>query len=211
VTCIVLIRHGQTHFNERNRVRGQLDPELSEEGLRHAQLTGEYVASRWPVAAVYTSPLRRAGQTAEAVARAQGLLPTPIQALLDLNFGEWQGISFDEARERFPALHRAWRDAPHTVRFPGGESLADVRARITVGVDEIVSRHAEDTVAMVGHTVVNRVLLCAVLGLGDDGFWRLGQDTCAVNVISVANDGKKTLVLLNDTSHLYRACCSAIA
>ena len=203
MTRIELIRHGQTSLNQQDRVRGQLDPDLDEVGLRHAQLTADYVAARWPVAAVYTSPLRRAFQTAEAVARAQGLCPTPLSALLDLNFGNWQGLSFGEARDRFPALHQAWREAPHTVRFPGGESLDDIRSRVTAGVDEVVSRHAEDAVAMTGHTVVNRVLLCAVLGLGNDYFWRLGQDTCAVNVFSVAENGTKTLVLLNDTSHLH--------
>ncbi len=203
MTRIVLIRHGQTILNREDRIRGQLDPELDETGLAQAQLTAQYLSARWPVTAVYSSPLRRAMQTAQAVSCAQDLQARPFDAMLDLNFGDWQGLSFPEAQARYPDLHKAWQEAPQTVRFPGGESLEDVRVRVTSGVDQIWSRHRGQNVAMVGHTVVNRVLLCAVLGLGNDSFWRIGQEPCAVNVFSIGDDGLKTLILLNDTSHLH--------
>ena len=203
MTQIVLIRHGRTALNREDRIRGQLDPPLDKRGLRDAERTARYVASCWPIVAVYASPLRRAIQTADAVARAQGLRSESFPPLLDLNFGDWQGLSFAEARERYPVLHRAWHKSPQTVQFPGGESLDDVRSRVTAGLDELVARHPAVTVAMIGHTVVNRVLLCAVLGLGNDRFWRIGQETCAVNVFTVADEGTKTLTLLNDTSHLH--------
>ncbi len=200
-TRIVLIRHGQTMWNREARFRGQADIELDAFGLRQAAATGRYVASRWPVAAVYASPLRRAMQTAEAVARAQGLEARPLAGLLDIHFGEWQGLSGEEVAQRYPDLYRAWWEAPHTVRIPGGESLDDVRRRVVAALEEIVTRHRGEAVALVSHTCTNRVLLCAVLGLGNEGFWRLGQDTCAVNVFD-AEDGVYTVLLLNDTSHL---------
>jgi broad specificity phosphatase PhoE len=202
MTRIVLIRHGQTVWNRENRFRGQVDVELDEFGRRQAEATGRYVATRWPVVAVYTSPLQRTMQTAEAVASAQGLTAQPLQGLLDINFGAWQGERADEIAQTYPDLLRAWREAPHTVRFPGGEELADVRSRVVAGLDEVVARHKGQVIALVSHTVVNRVLLCAVLGWGNDRFWRLGQETCAVNVFDVEEDGDFTIVLINDSCHL---------
>ena len=202
MTRIVLVRHGQTAWNREVRFRGQADVELDEFGLQQAQATGRYLAARWPVVAVYASPLRRATQTAEAIARAHGLTAHPLEGLLDINFGEWQGLSPDEVAQRYPALYRAWWEAPHTVRFPGGERLDDVRSRVVAALDEVIARHPEQAVALVSHTVANRVLLCAVLGWGNDRFWRLRQETCAVNVFDVEDGGTFTIVLLNDTCHL---------
>ncbi len=203
-THILLIRHGQTVWNAEARFRGQADVPLDETGLWQAQATAEYVAARWPLQAVYASPMGRALQTADAIAAAQGLEAQPLDGLLDLNFGEWQGMSLSDVKARWPDLCRAWFEAPHTVHFPGGEGLDEVRQRSATALREVAARHAGETVAMVGHTVVNRVLLCAVLGLGNDRFWYLGQDTCAVNLIEW--DGKRYLLrLVNDTSHLWRA------
>ncbi len=202
MTRIVLVRHGQTAWNRDVRFRGRADVELDEFGLKQAEVTGRYLSARWPVVAVYASPMLRAMQTAEAIARARRLDAHPFQGLLDIDFGEWQGLSLDEVAQRYPVLYQAWWEAPHTVHFPGGERLDDVRNRVVAGLDEVVARHPEQTVALVSHTVVNRVLLCAVLGLGNDHFWRLRQDTCAVNVFDAEDDGTFTIGLLNDTCHL---------
>lgn len=200
-TRIVLIRHGQTIWNRENRFRGQLDPELDEVGVRQAETTARYVAARWPVAAVYCSPLSRAHRTAQAVAQAQGLIAQPFEGLLDIHFGEMQGLGPREAYERNPDLLKEWMESPHTVSFPGGESLSDVQRRVSTGVVELVARHTGQTLALVSHTVVNRVLACAVMGWSNAYFWRLEQDTCAVNIIDVKEDGTTVLVLWNDTSH----------
>ncbi len=202
MTRIVLVRHGQTVWNREARFRGRADVELDEFGLQQAQATGRYLAARWPVVATYASPMRRARQTAEPIARAQGLGTHPLEGLMDIDFGELQGISVDEVKQRYPALYQAWLEVPHTVHFPGGEGLDDVRKRVLGGLDEVVARHAGQAVALVSHTVVNRVLLCAVLGLGNEHFWRLRQGTCAVNVFDVKEDGTFIISLLNDTCHL---------
>ncbi|MBU0703273.1 MAG: histidine phosphatase family protein [Chloroflexi bacterium] len=175
MTRILLVRHGQTIWNKEVRFRGQADVELDEFGLRQAEATGRYVAARWPVAAVYASRMGRAMQTAAPIARHHGLTVQPLAGLLDLNFGEWQGLAPVEVVQRHPDLYRAWLEAPHTVCFPGGESLGLVRERVLAGLDEVLTRHPGQTIALVSHAVVNRVLLCAVLGLGNEHFWRLQQ------------------------------------
>lgn len=207
-TRVVLIRHGQTAWNREVRFRGRADLPLDDFGWKQAEATGRYLRARWPVDVVYASPMQRAMQTAQAIAtmaamaEAHGLNAQSFDGLLDIDFGEWQGRTPDEVEEDYPKLLKAWFEAPHTVRVPGGESLDHVRDRVVSGLDRVIERHPGQTVAMVGHTVVNRVLLCAVLGLGNDRFWRLQQETCAVNVFDAECDGTFTIVELNDTCHL---------
>lgn len=205
-TQILLIRHGQTRWNQEARFRGQTDIPLDEAGLAQARATAEYVVARWAPTAVYASPLRRALETAEAIASVGGLSVEPLDGLMDIHFGALQGMTFAEARERYPDLMQTWAKTPQAVQFPDGESLNDVLLRGSATLREVSSRHPGETVALVAHTVVNQVLLCAVLDLGLDHFWSIRQDTCAVNLIEWNTEWKRyRLALMNDTSHLWRA------
>lgn len=203
MTRIILVRHGQTEWNRVERFRGRADVPLNETGLAQAEATGRRVAAEWHPVAVYTSPLSRAVKTAEAIAR-RFALPVQIHpGLADIDYGEWQGLTPDEARARWPDIVEAWYNAPHTAHIPRGETLAGLRARAMAAVGELAARHLdlEGTIVLVGHTVINRIILLGVLGLGNDRFWRLRQDTCAINVFEV-HLGEFTLISLNDTCHL---------
>lgn len=186
------------------RFRGRLDVPLNETGLAQAEATGQRIAGEWHPAAVYASPLSRAVRTAEAITRRLGLTVRVESKLTDIEYGAWQRLTPDEVRQQWPEAHHAWYHAPERAEIPGGETLAQVRERSMTAVRELIARHPDQTVALVSHTVVNRVILLGILGLGNDRFWRLRQDTCAINVFE-AEDGYFTLVSLNDTSHLARA------
>jgi broad specificity phosphatase PhoE len=199
---IILVRHGQTEWNRVERFRGLADVPLNETGLAQAEATGRCIAAEWQPAAVYSSPLSRAVKTAEVIAKPFNL-PVQIHAgLADINYGQWQGLTPDEVKERWPEIHHAWYNAPHIARIPGGETLDELCARGMAAVNELAARHAGQTIVLVGHTVINRAILLGVLGLGNDRFWRLRQDTCAINVFE-ADGGDFTLVSLNDTCHLH--------
>lgn len=201
MTRIVLVRHGQTEWNRVERFRGQADVPLNETGVAQAEATGQRVAAEWQPVAVYASPLSRAVRTAEAIASRLGLPVQPHPALIDINYGQWQGLTPDEVRQRWPEELDAWYNAPRQARIPGGETLDELRERAMAAVRALAARHEGQTIALVAHTVVNRVILLAVLGLENDRFWRLRQDTCAVNVFEVEGD-VFTVALLNDTCHL---------
>lgn len=201
MTRIILVRHGQTEWNRVERYRGRADVPLDETGLAQAAATGRRIAAEWQPAAVYSSPLSRAVKTAEAIAGHFGLPVQVHDGLADIDYGEWQGLTPDEARERWPRVANAWRNAPQVARIPGGETLDDLRDRAMEAVRELAARHAGQTIVLVAHTVVNRVILLAVLGLGNGRFWRLRQDTCAINVFEAEGD-TFVLALLNDTCHL---------
>jgi len=201
MTCIILIRHGQTEWNRIERFRGRADVPLNESGLAQAEATGERVAKTWQPTAIYTSPLSRSVKTAQAIAKHFNL-PAQIHLdLADIDYGEWQGLTPDEARQRWPEQAENWYHHPERARIPGGETLADLRRRAMKTVQELADKHVGETIVLVGHTVINRVILLGVLGLGNKRFWHLRQDTCAINVIEVEK-GDFTLVSLNDICHL---------
>ena len=202
-TRIILVRHGQTEWNRVERFRGRADVPLNATGLAQAEATARRVAAEWQPSAVYSSPLSRAVKTAEAIARRFALSVEVQPGLADIDYGAWQGLPPDEARARWPEIVEAWYAAPQAAQIPGGETLAGLRARALAAVAELAARHAGQTIVLVGHTVVNRIILLGVLGLGNDRFWRLRQDTCAINVFE-ADAGDYTLVSLNDTCHLQR-------
>jgi len=201
MTRLILVRHGETEWNRVERFRGRADVSLNPTGLAQAEATARRIRAGWQVSAVYCSPLSRAAATARAIAALFQLAATPIQDLIDIDYGEWQGKSPEEVRSLWPDLLSAWYEKPHTVRIPGGESLENIRTRSVRAVRQIAARHREGSVVLVAHTVINRVILLEILNLGNDRFWRIRQDTCAINEMEL-DGGAMTLVSMNDTCHL---------
>ena len=200
-TTLLLVRHGQTEWNRVERFRGRYEVPLNPTGLAQAEKAAAHLCAHWQPVAIYASPLGRAMETAGAIAQACHLVVQPCAGLLDIDYGEWQGLTPAEARLRWPELVTAWYAHPETVQIPGGESLARVRQRVTSLLKDVCRRHADQPVVLVGHTVVNRLILLEILGLGNERFWHLHQDPGAINVIE-EKDQDFTLVAMNDTCHL---------
>jgi len=199
---LVLVRHGRTAWNREVRFRGQMDVPLDEVGQDQARAVARAIQRRWPnAAALYASPLSRARQTAAPIGAALGL-PVQIHAgLRDVDYGAWTGLTPDEAAAREPERYNLWVMAPGQVRFPDGETLGDVQARLQQVLDEMAAAHSGERVILVAHVVVNRVLLCTLLGLTLDAFWRLGQENGAINLAHY-QAGDSVVECLNDTAHL---------
>jgi broad specificity phosphatase PhoE len=201
MTRFILVRHGQTTWNREDRFRGRSDIPLNETGAAQAVLTARRIAAQWRPTAICCSPLLRARQTAQAIAEPLGLPVEPHQGLNDINFGLLQGWTVPEATERWPVVVHTWFTAPHLARPPEGERLEEVHTRVMAAVNELATHHPGGTVVLVGHMVLNKVILLGIMGLGLDRFWRIGQDTCAINVFD-AEEGDFTVLSLNDTCHL---------
>lgn len=199
-TTILLVRHGQTEWNRVERFRGQFDVPLNATGLRQASQTAERIARQWHPEAVYTSPLGRAAQTAAAIAAACGLQAAPCPGLIDIHYGLWQGLTPDETREQWPDDLANWYEHPEKAEIPGGESLGQVRERALAALADHCQQHRGQQMVLVSHTVVNRLILLGVLGLGNERFWFLRQEPCAINVIERSAQGD-TLVSMNDFGH----------
>ncbi len=196
---IVLVRHGETEWNVAEVFRGRIDVGLNETGQKQAGLLAGYLGLR-PVVAVHSSPLKRAFQTAAAVAVPHNLAVEVAPGLIDCHFGEWQGQSRQEVSRRYPALFSRWLVSPHRVRPPGGETLGEVRQRAVAVVDAVIARHT-GTVVLVSHRVVHKVLICALLGLDNAHFLNIRLDTCGLTTFT-HEDGRFVLTGHNDTAPL---------
>ena len=197
MTEILIVRHGETEWNRVERFRGRVDVPLNETGIKQAEAVARYLK---PVAVevVLCSPVPRARQTAEIIARAHNLSATPAEGLTDLDFGDWQGKSIDDVRNT--AVFRDWTEHPESVQLPGGESLSSARQRAVAVVTEAVRRY-KGCVVLVTHRVIVKVLVCALLGLDNSHFWDIGIDAAAVSSFT-AERGRYILNKHNDTCHL---------
>jgi broad specificity phosphatase PhoE len=199
---IILVRHGETDWNTEQVFRGRIDVPLNQVGLSQAEAVGHFLKGR-DLDALFSSPLKRAFETARMLAKGRNLEIVAEEGLIDINFGLWQGMSHQKVREDFKDLYSRWISEPHKVIFPEGESLREVSARSQKVLDTIVKNNPGRTVVLVSHRVINKVLLCSVLGLKLSHFWNIRQDTCAVNCFEYKK-GNYYLTLLNDTCHLKR-------
>ena len=200
MTSIYLVRHGQTAWNKEEIFRGRTDVPLNEVGLREAAFAGEYLREV-EIHAIYSSPLARAWETAKRIAQFHNLKVLPLDGVIDISFGKWEGHSLQEIRNTDRELYRQWREEPHQVRLPGGESLEEVRVRSMSALEEMIRLHMGKTLVLVSHRVINKVIICGVLGLDNSHFWQITQDPTAINLIQYKN-GKYILSLMNETCHL---------
>jgi broad specificity phosphatase PhoE len=175
-THIYLVRHGETDWNRRGLLQGTTDIALNQAGRAQARALAERLR---PVRfdAVYTSPLRRARETAEAVVAGRDGVPLfVVPELREFSYGLWQGRGSAPRARCSPGLELRWREDPWRVRFPGGETLAEMQARAHRALDQILGAHPGGTVLVSGHGHLNRVLLIDALGCPRDRFWKIEQE-----------------------------------
>ena len=198
---IILVRHGHVDWLAPERFRGRAELPLSSLGRRQAQAVAGYIAASWKPEAVYTSPLGRCRETAAAIAALLHLEPQPVDGLVDIDYGEWQGLTRQQAKERWPDETELWFRAPHLAAIPGGETLAAVLSRTSAAVQDALRHHPDETVVLVGHDSVNRVLLLFALELPLSCYWNLHQDPCGISELLFDNDSF-VICSINQTQHL---------
>jgi broad specificity phosphatase PhoE len=197
MTLLYLIRHARSTWNAQGRWQGQADPPLDEIGLKQAQALAKHLRGE-PLLAVYSSPLQRARQTAEAVAAEHGL---PVQAddrLKERNVGQWSGLTEAQVREQFPDHFKPdwWLHGP-----PGGESQTDLNARTVAVFAEVVAAHPEGSVAVVSHGgTLNSYLLSTLnVPLGHHVSFRFANASFSRVYV---HDGRVHLASLCEVGHL---------
>jgi alpha-ribazole phosphatase len=176
---LVLVRHAEPSDDSRGRCYGRLDVELSERGREQCTRLAAALAGA-PVAAVVSSPLLRARETAHAIAEPHCLGVAVLDGLRELDFGELEGSTYDEIAASRPELYQQWMTAPAAVRFPGGESFADLEARAADAVRRLRTEHEGRLVVAVTHGGVVRAVVAAALGLPGNRIFRLSVDVASV-------------------------------
>jgi probable phosphoglycerate mutase len=201
---ILLARHAETAWNVEGRHQGQsCDIPLSEIGKAQAMVLGRRLADLEPARAL-ASPLLRARQTAEIVLGDRAAMLRLEPAFMEISHGQWEGRLAAEVRAQDPELQRAWRETPHLVTLPGGESLQDVMNRAWPAfVQACEGLGDQETLLILSHDAVNRVILCRILGLPLSRVWSFRQAPTTLNLLEGPNPESLTVVRLNDAAHLH--------
>lgn len=204
-STLYLVRHGATAANELVPyvLQGSaVDNPLSPTGERQAAAVGQLLAAV-PLAAVYCSRMARAAQTARAIAAPHGIEPTPLDAIQEIDVGRWEGLSWNQIREKHREAHDAFLASPGTAAYLGGESYANVLTRAEPIFTALLRRHVGDRIAVVAHNVVNRAYLSHLLGLDINLAKNVEQTNTCVNVIEYdAAKDRATVVTLNANFHV---------
>ncbi|MBI3592088.1 MAG: histidine phosphatase family protein [Nitrospirae bacterium] len=197
VTTLYLIRHGETEGSETKRYKGSIDIPLSEKGIEQVKKTSGFLihslrdsaSSKQPdndkglLTAVYCSDLNRSLKSAGIIAGPHGLTPLVVPDLRERSFGIWEGMSFTEIKEKYPAEFEAWAGNPLKYSPIEGESTIEVSERVINALDAILSNHNGERIAIVAHGGVNRIILCHIIGIPLENIFRIEQDFAAVNII----------------------------
>lgn len=201
--CLLLIRHGETHWNTAARFQGQRDVPLNGRGQRQAMALARALAGA-SVHTLYASDLRRAWETAAAIASISGLAATPEPRFREMSFGAWEGLTYGDIEQRDPRTLTAWQQDPYQVSPPEGETLAQIVNRVRAAYDALVCQHQGHTVALVAHGGPLQVLLCLALGLPPRAYWQFMIDPGSISELRIYGQGA-ILARLNDTHHLHGA------
>jgi broad specificity phosphatase PhoE len=211
-TWIYLVRHGQTVWNEEGRLCGSSDVPLSDEGLAQARKLAARLKDIG-IAAIYSSPLLRARQTAEAIAAHHRVEVKIEPDLREIDYGDWEGLKVADVLEQFPEIEKLRREEPMKFVAPNGEPMRQFAKRVISAIQRVAASHADETICVIAHQTVNRFILCWILQSPhpaprtphslDFRFWRqLRQDPACVNLLQVREDGLWRVCLVNDTCHL---------
>jgi probable phosphoglycerate mutase len=202
---LVVVRHGVTDWNREGRWQGRLDPRLSDDGHREAQLVAARIVADDDLrpARIVSSTLSRASETAEAIGQGIGLPVEPDPRLMEIGAGEWEGHTHDELEEIDAERYRAWRSAETDVRPPGGEPLDDAIARIRELLAELGRGPGPWPIVLVSHGGIIRILANVLFELPGAWMWSLDVDNSSVSVASRDDPaGAWRLDRWNDTQHL---------
>lgn len=200
-TRLLLLRHGQTELSVGRRYSGRGNAALTELGRQQADAAARYIAQRGGIAAVLSSPLQRCYDTATTVGKALGLDVSVDDDLIETDFGAWEGLTFAEAADRDPELHRRWLRDTSTAP-PGGESFDSVHRRVLRARDRIVDEHGGTTVLVVSHVTPIKMLLRVALDAGPGILYRLHLDLASLSIAEFYSDGASSVRLVNQTGYL---------
>lgn len=202
MTRLLLVRHGETVWNYTSRYQGHTDIELSEKGREQAWLLAKRLKKE-KIKAVYSSDLKRAYETASILASPHNLPVKVTKELREINFGVWEGLTYQEIMEQYKELASEWYQHPGKIRIPGGENFKDLKERAYNKILELAHQNDPGTIIVVAHGGTIRAIICGLLDIELNNAFRIRQDNTALNIIECNHGGYNVLSLLNGISHLH--------
>jgi len=199
-TTVYLTRHGQTKWNSAGRMMGWADEDINELGRAQAERLAVRMG-KMHLDAIYTSPLKRAVTTSAIVGKSHGLEPVPVQGLIEINYGVWEGLPRTEVRKRWPELQQQLHDDPSELAIPGGETFKQLEVRVVGAFNEMVKAEEGREILMVSHQGILKVLVAQLMGISYRDWGKFEIRNASLSTLTI-NNGHIHLITLNDLSHL---------
>ena len=196
---IILARHGQTEWNKAFRFQGRTNVQLTDEGKRQAYQLSERLRT-WCPEVIYTSPLDRAKYTAEAIASPLKMTPVILPELEEINFGSWEGQTFDSLKSECSEEYSRWREDPFFNPPEGAETWPEIEASLNRAVDIMLESPYKRIVA-VSHGGIMRALYAVIMGLDPHHTWYMDVSNCSISGIDIVG-GRRYLSFTNDDRHI---------
>ena len=197
---LLLVRHGDTALNSAERYWGRTDVELSENGLRQAERLRDRLAAE-KIDTIYSSQLKRALVTAETITSGHGLEIIPCAELGEMNFGELEGMTFDDIHRLYPEVVKMWRRGDPRLKCPGGESLEEFNRRVVQFTTRLEKHEPQETILIVAHSGSLRSLMCHLMDIRLERRWQFRLTFASLSILETYPEGA-ILHLLNEVSHL---------
>lgn len=197
---LLLIRHGDVSTQKEEVFHGQSDVPLTELGEKQAQKTAEKL-SNMTIHKIYSSPLKRANDTARCIAERHGLDVEVLPELNDIHYGAWQGLTIGEVKAKFDLMYNIWAHHPEKMKFPEGESVEEAGARAQTAANKVILAHPDETIVFVAHRIITKSLALMLLGQSLSSLWNLRHDPCSITQLEKTPYGF-VLTSHNDTCHL---------
>lgn len=195
-----IVRHGQTNWNILGKTQGHGNSDLTQKGIEQAEELSKNMLN-YPIDYIYTSDLGRAVQTAEIIGKNLGLEVNKTEQLREMGFGAWEGLLIDEIKKDYKDVYDVWRNKPHLVNIPGGETLHLIQDRVDTFIKDLNEKYNNKHIVLVTHSVTVRVMLLSFLGSSMENIYRIKQDNTALNIVEYRDYGP-VVIKMNDTSHI---------
>ena len=194
-----IVRHGETNWNTLGKTQGHGNSNLTAKGIEQATTLAKGM-NKYPIDYIYTSDLGRAVETATILSNELNIDVRETEALREMGFGVWEGRLIDEIKKDYADVYKTWRDTPHLVEIPGGETLRLIKERVDNFIKDLNEKYDNKHIVLVSHSVTVRVILLSCLASSLENIYRIKQDNTALNIVEFKDYGP-VVIKMNDTSH----------
>lgn len=196
-----IVRHGQTNWNILGKTQGHGNSDLTPKGEEQAKELAESLCENHNIDYIFSSDLGRAVQTAEILGKSLNIEVNETPALREMGFGKWEGLLIDEIKNEYADVYKTWRNEPHLVNIPEGETLHVIKERVDNFISELNEKYDNKHILLVTHSVTVRVMLLSFLNSGMENIYRIKQDNTALNIVEYRDYGP-VIIKMNDTTHI---------
>ena len=203
MTILYLVRHGETEWNAKNKIQGNMDIELNDKGLKQAEFVADRLSNE-NIDIIYSSRLKRAKTTAQIIADSMQLSVNELDEFREIGLGPWEGLTMNEINEKYTEHYKFYREKPSNFNMPGAETFLQVTERFCSAINTIISQNKDKKIVIVSHGAAIKAAIISILGMDIDYYNKFRVDNASISTLYFSDKYHGGVVVnsLNDTCHI---------